>query len=168
MVQTCIVHYADPLVMPTWTAESLGGGRIRLFRVGIIRALRERRGPRWAAGSVLVWCPGVCSRQGPPFEREVGVQIDLRGLDPFMALPQGDYGRVDAGVQELHAAVCRSVWRVTFLSRRLGQLRAAMLTYFARRRSSASRLKRSPRLVGPTGRRGLRLVRRARLAQQRL
>ena len=43
-VQTCIVHYADPLVMPTRLGASFGGGRIGLVVVGIIRALRGRRG----------------------------------------------------------------------------------------------------------------------------
>jgi putative transposase len=51
VVQTCIVHYADPLVMPTGVARLLGGGRIRLVGVGIIRALRGTRGACRGAGS---------------------------------------------------------------------------------------------------------------------
>jgi transposase-like protein len=39
-VQTCIVHYADVLVMPTGLVRRRGGGRIRWMVVGIIRALR--------------------------------------------------------------------------------------------------------------------------------
>ena len=49
-VQTCIVHYADLPVMPTWVVDSVGGGRIGLVLVGIIRALRGRQGACRAAG----------------------------------------------------------------------------------------------------------------------
>jgi putative transposase len=49
--QRCTVHYADLPVMPTWAFESFGGGRIGPVGVGIIRALRGRRGACRAAGS---------------------------------------------------------------------------------------------------------------------
>jgi transposase-like protein len=58
-VQRCVRHYADPLVMPTRVPRSLGGGRIWLVVVGIIRALRGRRGVRLAVGSDLAWRPAV-------------------------------------------------------------------------------------------------------------
>jgi putative transposase len=60
-VQTCIVHYADLPVMPTRVAGSLGGGRMRGVGVGIIRALRGRRGACRAVGSGRVWRPAVWS-----------------------------------------------------------------------------------------------------------
>ena len=60
-VQTCLVHYADLAVMPTRVAEGVGGGRIRRSVVGIIRALRGRRGVRLAAGSGRAWRPGAWS-----------------------------------------------------------------------------------------------------------
>ena len=50
-VQTCIVHYADLPVMPTRVFDSVGGGRIGPVGVGIIRALRGRRGACRVAGS---------------------------------------------------------------------------------------------------------------------
>jgi putative transposase len=58
-VQTCIVHYADLRVMPTRGKEALGGGRIGPVGVGIIRALRGRRGACRAAGSGRVSRPVV-------------------------------------------------------------------------------------------------------------
>jgi hypothetical protein len=63
-VQTCIVHYADVPVMPTRGKEALGGGRIGPVGVGIIRALRGRRGASQAAGSGLAWCPVVSFGRG--------------------------------------------------------------------------------------------------------
>jgi putative transposase len=54
--QRCTVHYADSRVMPTRSVESVGGGRMRLGVVGIIRALRGRRAARLGVGSVLAWC----------------------------------------------------------------------------------------------------------------
>jgi len=59
--QRCTVHYADLRVMPTSTAHCCGGGRIGGGGVGIIRALRGRRGGCRAAGSGRVWRPGVWS-----------------------------------------------------------------------------------------------------------
>ena len=62
-VQTCIVHYADLRVMPTWAFDSVGGGRIGPVGVGIIRALRGRRGACRVAGSGRAWRPAVwCGR----------------------------------------------------------------------------------------------------------
>ena len=58
-VQTCIVHYADLPVMPTRVAVPCGGGRIKGDGVGIIRALRGRRGACRAAGSGQAWRPVV-------------------------------------------------------------------------------------------------------------
>jgi transposase-like protein len=55
-VQTCIVHYAEARVMPSRVAEACGGGRIGLVEVGIIRALRGRRGVCRVAGSGRVVC----------------------------------------------------------------------------------------------------------------
>ncbi len=50
-VLTCIVHYAEVRVMPTWVARCVGGGRVRPFGVGIIRASRGTRGACRVAGS---------------------------------------------------------------------------------------------------------------------
>jgi putative transposase len=58
-VQTCIVHYADLWVMPTWVVGSFGGGRFRRVGVGIIRVFGGTRGWCRGAGSGLVWCSGV-------------------------------------------------------------------------------------------------------------
>jgi transposase-like protein len=55
-VQTCVVHYAEARVMPSRVAEACGGGRIGLVEVGIIRALRGRRGVCLVAGSGRVVC----------------------------------------------------------------------------------------------------------------
>ena len=57
--QRCTVHYADLPVMPTRVAVPCGGGRIRGVGVGIIRALRGRRGACRAAGSGQAWRPVV-------------------------------------------------------------------------------------------------------------
>ena len=54
-VQTCIVHYADPPVMPTRLSKCCGGGRIGPVVVGIIRALRGRRGACRGVGSGRAW-----------------------------------------------------------------------------------------------------------------
>ena len=53
--QHCAVHYADPPVMPTLLSKHRGGGRIRGFAVGIIRALRGRRGACRGVGSGRAW-----------------------------------------------------------------------------------------------------------------
>jgi len=63
-VQTCIVHYADIPVMPNRVGKRCGGGRIRSVGVGIIRALRGRRGACRAAGSGRAWRSGVWSERG--------------------------------------------------------------------------------------------------------
>ena len=40
------------------------------------------------------------------------MEVDLRGLDPLVAEPEGDHGGVDAGVQEPHRrGVPERVWR---------------------------------------------------------
>ena len=49
--QRCWVHYAEVRVMPTWVARCVGGGRVRPFGVGIIRASRGTRGACRVAGS---------------------------------------------------------------------------------------------------------------------
>jgi putative transposase len=49
--QRCTVHYADLPVMPIPGVGCCGGGRIGAGGVGIIRALRGRRGACRAAGS---------------------------------------------------------------------------------------------------------------------
>jgi putative transposase len=54
-IQRCVVHYADARVMPTRVGKPRGGGRIRPVMVGIIRALRGRRGACRGVGSGLVW-----------------------------------------------------------------------------------------------------------------
>jgi len=56
VVQTCIVHYADPVVMPTLVLDRLGGGRIGPGGVGIITARRGTRGCGRGAGSGRVSC----------------------------------------------------------------------------------------------------------------
>ena len=43
-VQTCIVHYGEPPVMPTLAADCCSGGRVGSIEVGISRGLRGRRG----------------------------------------------------------------------------------------------------------------------------
>jgi putative transposase len=60
-VQTCIVHYADPAVMPTLAFDRLDGGRIGSDRVGIITARRGTRGCGRGVGSGRVSCSGVLS-----------------------------------------------------------------------------------------------------------
>ena len=64
VVQTCIVHYADLPVMPTWVFDSFGGGRIGPVGVGIIRAFRGRRGACRAAGSDRASRPVVSFERG--------------------------------------------------------------------------------------------------------
>jgi putative transposase len=54
-VQTCIVHYADPPVMPTRAARCFGGGRIGPRVVGIIRAPRGTSTVRPGVGSGPAW-----------------------------------------------------------------------------------------------------------------
>jgi putative transposase len=53
--QRCTVHYADAPVMPTWLGKRRGGGRIGPVVVGIIRALRGRRGACRGGGSGRAW-----------------------------------------------------------------------------------------------------------------
>ena len=55
-----------------------------------------------AAGRVGSWWGGAGDRLF--FDFEVGVHVDLGGLDAFMAEPQSDGGEVDTGVQERHRA----------------------------------------------------------------
>jgi hypothetical protein len=62
-VQRCLWHYPDPRVIPTRFADLLCDGRIGSVGVGIIRALRGRRGACRAACSVRVGCRvGLSSR----------------------------------------------------------------------------------------------------------
>jgi putative transposase len=53
--QRCCVHYADARVMPTRAGKPRGGGRVRPVVVGIIRALRGRRGACRGVGSGRAW-----------------------------------------------------------------------------------------------------------------
>ena len=49
--------------------------------------------------------------QGPAFEFEVGVEVDLRGLDVRVTEPERDARGVDPGVQQTHrAGVPQRVW----------------------------------------------------------
>jgi Transposase, Mutator family len=57
--QRCTVQYADLPVMPTRVTERCGGGRIRGVGVGIIKALRGRRGACRRVGSGPAWRPAV-------------------------------------------------------------------------------------------------------------
>jgi transposase-like protein len=58
-VQTCIVHYAEARIMPTWSRRTAGDGRIGLGALGIIRAPRGRRGACRVAGSGQAACRGA-------------------------------------------------------------------------------------------------------------
>ena len=49
-VQRCVQHYPDVRVTPIWSAVSVGGGRIRPVRVGIITVPRR---PGRASGGVV-------------------------------------------------------------------------------------------------------------------
>ena len=45
------------------------------------------------------------------FDGHVGVEVDLGGLDLFVAEPESDHGGVDAGVEEAHrGGVAQDVW----------------------------------------------------------
>ena len=55
-VQTCIVHYADLLVMPLSALSLAAGGRVWRVVVGIIRVLGGRRGACRGVGIGRVWC----------------------------------------------------------------------------------------------------------------
>jgi transposase-like protein len=64
VVQTCIVHYSEPVVMPTPGAPALVGGGARVRRFGIVTGLRGRRAAgRWVC-SGRVGCPVVRSGRG--------------------------------------------------------------------------------------------------------
>src|SRR5450759_2840083 len=56
LVHRCHRHYPDLRVMPTRSWRTVGGGRIRLVGVGIIRARRGRRGACRVACSARVEC----------------------------------------------------------------------------------------------------------------
>jgi transposase-like protein len=56
LVHRCHRHYPDLRVIPTRSAEPLVGGRLRPVEVGIIRALRGRRGACRAACSARDGC----------------------------------------------------------------------------------------------------------------
>jgi hypothetical protein len=60
------------------------------------------------------------------FEGHVGLQVDLRGGDRFVAEPQGDDGDVDPGVQQCHGGGVPQDVGVTFLLARDGQDGAAV------------------------------------------
>jgi hypothetical protein len=55
-VQTCIVHYADLLVMSIRPSSLAGGGLVWRVVVGIIRVLEGRRGVCRGVGIGRVWC----------------------------------------------------------------------------------------------------------------
>ena len=46
-----------------------------------------------------------CPRDGPVFQREVRVQIDLSRFHLLVTEPEGDDGRIHTGVQSRMAAV---------------------------------------------------------------
>jgi len=64
IVQTCIVHYPDTVVMPILCGPVLAGGGDRVRRIGIITALRGRPGAGPVAGSGPVGRPAVWSGRG--------------------------------------------------------------------------------------------------------
>jgi hypothetical protein len=91
------------------------------------------------------------SRQGALFEGEVGVQVDLGGVDPLMPEAQGDDGGVDAGVQDLHRGGVPEGVQGDLL---LADARAASrccAEVFGESAFSPSRLSRLPRWVGNSG-----------------
>ena len=52
-----------------------------------------------APGDAVVRCD---AGEGAFLDREVGVQVDLGGLDAFVAELERDHGDVDTAVQQLH------------------------------------------------------------------
>lgn len=59
------------------------------------------------------------------------MQVDLRGLDTFVAEPECDHRCVDAAFEQSHPSVVwRSVCGVTCLSANEGQALEAALAYF--------------------------------------
>ena len=63
IVQTCIVHYPDIVVMPMSGRGALVGGGDRARDIGIITGLRGTRGAGRAACSGRgLWLVGLCGR----------------------------------------------------------------------------------------------------------
>src|ERR1017187_8537401 len=44
-----------------------------------------------------------------PFDCQIGIQIDLGGLNGLVAQPDGNHGAIDAGLQQLHGAVAEDM-----------------------------------------------------------
>jgi transposase-like protein len=71
--QRCLIHYADPRIMPTLVPDSLAWQGFRVGEVGIIRVLRARRAGcraagsgrcvRWADGFWLALSPSIRGRR---------------------------------------------------------------------------------------------------------
>ena len=98
------VHYADLRIMPMSSLDSLAGQGFRAGEVGIIRAASSQAS-RLSGG--LVSAGASCAVAGfgrvlVLLEGEVGVEVDLGGLDALVAEPEGDDAGVDAGVEESH------------------------------------------------------------------
>ena len=91
---------------------------------GRIRALRGRPGGCRGAGSGPVWCSGRGARERPFLDGQVAVEVDLGGLDAFVAEPEGrepgapskvpltrDYDRCRRGTATYATRKCCAAWR---------------------------------------------------------
>ena len=166
-------RYAGEVVMPSsWRRRascSVQRGVGVGITVGWIRGFEEGEEGvgRAVAAGLAVGRRGAGERSF--FEREVGVEVDLGGLDLLVAEPERDDGGVDAGVQERHrGGVPQHVRRDRLVVQRRAALRRRVVACLASRRSSASRLS-APAACwsGTAGRRAGRRVRRARRAAPR-
>ena len=104
--QRCWVHYAALRIMPTRAGKPAWEAVIAVKDSGIIRAPPGRREAcRWAGiGRAEFGWPR--SGQGALLDRQIGMQVDLGGLDVFVSKPERDHRGVDAGVQQSH---CRGM-----------------------------------------------------------
>jgi hypothetical protein len=101
-----------------------------------------------AAGFAVQWCgAGECSF----FEREVGVDVHLRGFDLFVSEPERDHGGVVPACRRRIAAVWRRACGVIVFVVRDGQRGAAWVACWVIRRASALRVSGLPVLVGNSG-----------------
>jgi hypothetical protein len=81
-------------------------------------------------------------------QSEVGVQVDLRGFDGFMAEPQRNYCGVDPGLQQFHGSGVPQNVRCNVLALQRLQAWQAMAVCLARIYCIPSALRCPPRALG--------------------
>jgi len=68
----------------------------------VLQALQESE--QFVVGSIPSGFPGGgCGHvQNPLLQLQVGIEVDLRGLDRLVPEPEGDHGTIDAVLEQVH------------------------------------------------------------------